>query len=73
MFSADNSTPFTFSFIGNYNSRSSNNCIYRIGVISVLVICVWVFFVYNKKSFQTENKDKVNKQPVKPAKQCIII
>ena len=49
--------------------QSNGAYIYGVGIVAVLVVCVCVFFAYNKKSSQAANKEQANdEQPIKPLK-----
>lgn len=50
------------------SQRSNNYYIYGVGIGAILAIGACVFFTYNKKSSQVENKKQVKKELQKPTK-----
>ena len=48
----------------NATARSTDTYICRVGIVDFLARDPWVFFAYNKNSYQTTNKEQV-KEPVR--------
>lgn len=61
----DASTWVNNSAVGAIN-RSICVYIYGVCVVFVLALVVCVFFVYNKKSCETANKNQLKELPIKP-------